>query len=595
MIEPATTSKPELSRRKLIEREFEAMKRARQPYEQDWKTCAEYVLPSRPIFAIRNPRKASRFNPKVVDTTATQAVRIATSGLLNGMASPARPWFQLAVARSGSIERPDEQRWLEEFRDAILGVMERSNYYTQTGDQIQDELVFGTSPKMIFEDPDPSRMIRAQTFAVGSYFIAQDATGRVCGIGREYSLDVRAAADEFGLDSLSEPAQRAYRERAYDTVVAIAHLIHKNDRHIPDSPWSSDWRWHEAFWEVESTSTTRREQTPQWASSAEGGASGSEQGFLFEGGYHEFPVSVARWGRNHDDTYATDWPVADVLADIKMLSAMERVGLNGLNKLVNPPLTGGSTVDQTSVSQLAGAFTADSGPESTLRPIHDLRLPLEHLEAKLEKTRRRIEAGLMVPYFLGLQMDTRAQPKTAQEVREVVRQTMSVLAPVLERHADDVFDQDIARVAAILIRASLPYWEAGMDGIVPQPPETLKRESLRVAYISEIAAAQKLAGVDGLERHLAFVGVHSEIRPAVVDMVQWDEAVRRHADMMGLPHEITPDAQQVEAARAERQRMEQAQAAAEAAPGMATAAQKLSQTQIGQGSALDTLLDGVTA
>lgn len=574
--------------RQRLDLVYADLARARQDLESTYLECASYSMPHRPRQFVGDTNKLKRRNRLLVDSTPVHEMAVFTSGMVAGMARPSSQWFMLAnpLARGRRTSRAAEV-WLEEARDAFLDVFDRSNFYTSFGSMCGDAGRFGTSPMIILEDS--RKVARFSVFPVLSYCIGQDATGRVDRIAREFTLTLRQLVDEFGLARLPAELQHAYasgpgqREQPF----SVGHLIEPNpERGMGLGAAYLPFR--ETYWLREGQpggpGTLPSISGVYGASAGEppaDSASPLEEGILRVGGYHEFPVVVARWDRNDEDVYATDWPLVIALPDIKDLQSRVRLGTNALEKGIDPPLLGSTAVRGRPVSQLAGAITYDpsyTGSGTGLRDLHSrVDVNHEHLELSNEQLRQRIRRALYTDLFLLLVQDARSQPPTAEEVRERKLEKMQVLGPVLERFADDVFDPLIERVSAIMIRRSLPAWEMGEDGLLPMPPEELVGVQLRPEYTSEVAQAQKFASVGALERHAAFVFQLGEADPTVLDNFNRDEAVRQHRIGSGVSPKVSVDPLEVAAMRRERARQRQAAALQEQIPAFAKAAKDLTE------------------
>ena len=71
----------------------------RLPWWKYWREISDYLLPRRYVWLLTNNeyRVANVRNSKILDATGTTAARILASGMMNGVTSPARPWFRLRV------------------------------------------------------------------------------------------------------------------------------------------------------------------------------------------------------------------------------------------------------------------------------------------------------------------------------------------------------------------------------------------------------------------------------------------------------------------------------------------------------------------
>ena len=178
-----------------------------------------------------------------------------------------------------------------------------------------------------------------------------------------------------------------------------------------------------------------------------------------------------------------------------------------------------------------------------------------------------------------------AQPMTAREVEERHEEKLVQLGPVLERTNDELLDPLIDRVFALMQAA----------GAIPEPPEEIGGQDLKVEYISILSQAQKLVGIAGQERFLQSTLMLAEAFPEVRHKVNIFQAVDEAGAMLGVnPNIIRTDEEAQERMAAEQQAAAGA-AQAEQMKTMAQAGQALGNTPVGDGTALDAVLEGVGA
>ena len=182
---------------------------------------------------------------------------------------------------------------------------------------------------------------------------------------------------------------------------------------------------------------------------------------------------------------------------------------------------------------------------------------------------------------------------------------MYMLGPLIERQMSELLDPMIERIFGIMDRA----------GKFPPPPEEIAGMDFKVEYVSVLASVQKQAAQAGIQMvtqtvaELAKMQAETGRSPDVLDKLDCDEVIDQVADMYALPAGIVLGDDAVEQRRAERQKQEaaaqqqqqlmaEAQAAAEAAPKVAGAAQTMAETPMpGGGNGLEAmagLMGGMT-
>jgi hypothetical protein len=579
--------------RGALARRLSRMQEERRPFETPWRNCADYILPERPSGFLSSAHEDDdelESHANILDGSAYQSVENAKAGLLQGMASPERPWFQYGVDVPSIAADDDVRTWLEAFRDAALGICDKSNWYTSLSELFRDELVFGTAALGMYEDD--KKVIRCEVYPIGSFYLGQNPMGQVDTFARIFHLPVRRVAEMYGAENLTQ-GSRNLLARAPETKIELAHMILRNVDGDVAAFWPENLPWSDVVFETGGMSTGASRQSPQYTgvnSSAE-----DTNKLLSLSGYHEFPIMAVRWTRNPEHVYACSWPARIALPDIVTLQDMEQDTLNALKKGVDPPLVGGPELKGNPISLVSGDVSIDPSMDynSRVRAIHEVHYQVDPVEAKADRIRDRISRAFYEHIFLMLLGDNRAQPSTALEVQERVQEKLSILGPTMERHSFDFFDPSLDRLANIMIRRSQAAWDRGEDGVAPVPPDILRDVEWRPQYISEIAQAQKLVGVNSLERHWSFIAGVAQIDPEVVDVFDSDFAARRHASSLGLAADTSRDEETVMARRQARAEAMARQQQMEAAPAVARAARDLSETPVedGRDSALNRILN----
>ena len=494
------------------------------------------------------------------------------------MASPNRPWFRMSTPLG--IDQLDDEAmsWLHQLDEVTLDVLDRSNYYNATGQQIGDELRFANSPKIIFEDEE--KVIRCQVFPAGSYVFGQNHKGVVDTFGRQYVMTVRQVVGQWGIERVSDYVRNLWlapdgteRNRRLDDKVTIRHLIQPNEyadaerakvdaRYLP---------WKECYWEYAGGAAGSVSQPTAIAPNRWGGAGAlPDDTLLAEGGYHEYPGSAARWDKLDDDHYGTTCPGREALGDVMQLMTMVRRRANAVAKMVDPPLRVSPSLDNEPVSLLAGART--SGEDGSVAPIHEVRISVKEVSELIAETVDDINQTYMTHIFLSMLGSQRTQPLTAEETRAIVHERNTVLGPILERHSDDVFDRDLERVTGIILRRSQAAWMAGEPGLVPPPPQSLQGMPLRVEYTSEFAQGQKLVSLQGVEQLLVMAANIEPLVPGAMDKLDTDAVIDQVAEILDVDPDLIRDDDELTGMRQARQQAAQAEQMASLAPAMAGAA-----------------------
>ncbi len=102
------------TRARVLQR-WEALKSERSSWLGTWRDIARHVQPrAGRLLNSAQENRGDRRDELILDNTATNALRTLGSGLMAGMTSPARPWFQLTTSDPELDEAAGVKRWLRD-------------------------------------------------------------------------------------------------------------------------------------------------------------------------------------------------------------------------------------------------------------------------------------------------------------------------------------------------------------------------------------------------------------------------------------------------------------------------------------------------
>lgn len=562
-----------LTKRQILDRKFLAHWQERGQMVGQWQQVNDAMRPARARW-IASTGVTAKSQGRILNNIAGRSVRTWSAGAMMGLSNPASQWFEITTTDYALDQLAAVKAWRTDVRDRILAVMDRSNFYTEAEVIYADVAMFGTACMSIEEDSETT--IRCTAHAIGSFAIGHDSKRRVNQFYREWSMTAAQMAEMFGRDALSEQVRTALDRPDDQARFTVRHAIYPNASYSATAGAVDSTRkaFAECYWEPASTSD-------------------ASDRFLRESGYDAFPCPTPRWGPlAPDDVYGTDYPGVMALGDALMLNEMERQGLNGLRKMVTPPTVSGPAWKNKQIWSVPGANNVEDATqgEPTLRAMYEVALPLQFLEAKIERVENRIAevfyVPLMTPLLDRLQQDNE-QPTAAQAY--IARdEQYGMLGPVIERMADDFHDPAIDRIFGIMWRR----------GEIPPPPIEAEGRPLRVRLRSRMADAQKSQGTTAIERHmqtLIAVAANAPQLAPILDTLDGDEAARKLGEARGVPPTVVRDEAQTAEVRRARAAAQQAAQTAAAAPGIAKAVESLGKTDMGKDSALTRLVGAAGA
>lgn len=571
-----------LSKRGRLLSLFTEMKNERSSFIQHWRELAEFIRPRKPRFTYTDVNRGERRSQKIIDCTGTFAARTLASGMQSGITSPARQWFKLSHPDPDINDRPAVKEWLHVVTQRMYVVLTRSNFYNSLIEVYDDLGTFGSAAMSILEDDE--KVIHTEPYAIGSYCLGVDHKRKVQLFAREYQLKVWQIVQKYGVTNPDKPdwnnidwsrislaVARMWDAKDYEKLVPIVDMIVPNfgigGTYDGVSMRSADKRYQRCVFEV---------------------ATDGEK-ILECSGFDEFPIMAPRWSVTGEDIYATDCPGMTALGDVKMLQHGEKKAMKAIDKMIDPPLTGPTTLKRVRVTTLPSDITYANVREGEmgLRPTYLVNFNLEQLEAKQSQVRQRIERAFFADLWLMISQSEAMQQRadvTAREIEERHEEKFVVLGPVLERLNEDLLDPGIERVFNIMQRR----------GLFPPPPPELENNDLEVEYLSIMAQAQKMVGLTGIERTASFVGGFAQVNPDALDVFNFDEAVAQYGDMAGIPPNLINPKEEVQATRAARAKAAAAQQQAQTMKDMSQGALNLSKTDTRGDNGLTDLMRGLT-
>lgn len=577
---------PSLMKQETKRRRYELLRTQldldRSSFMSHWRDLGEFILPRRPRMTISDRNKGDRRNQKIIDSTATLAARTLRSGMMGGITSPARPWKRLTTPDPDLAEFGSVKEWLETVDQRMSTVFLKSNLYNILPINYGDLGVFGTA--CMFMEEDFENVIHNYSIPIGSYWIANDSKLKVRVFMREFSMTVRQIINAFGKktkngmadwSNISTFVKEQWEKGNYETWVDVAHVVQPNEEYDENKLESKFKKYSSCYYERGSSTSNEMSYN----------SSADEDKYLSEKGYDYFPVLAPRWEVTGEDVYGTDCPGMTCLGDVKQLQTGEKRGAQAIEKMVNPPMTGPTSLRNQPSSILPGGTTWVDTREGQggFRPAHEVRFSINELEMKQQQVRERISKAFFEDLFLMLSQSDRREI-TAREVDERHEEKLLALGPVLERLNQDLLDPLIDNTFAIMLK----------QGLIPPPPEELQGENLKVEYISVMAQAQKLVGISGIERFSGFVSnlVGQTQDTSILDKVDMDQLVDEYGTAIGISPRIVRTDEQVDNIRQQKAQAAEAAAKAEAIPAMAKGAKDLAGADMSGDNALTRLVSG---
>lgn len=531
----------------------------RQPYLEFWRELAEVYLPRRYVWLdnlaarVRNMR-----NSQILDSTGTKAARVLASGMMNGITSPARPWFSLRIAgQDDSLTSYAARVWLDEVTRRMSLVLAESNFYNAMAVMYLDLVTFGSSAMLIYEDFES--VIRCYNSALGEYFFAQNDRMEVCTFARKFCYTVEQMVQRWGEENVSDAVKNLWKRGGAGTQTqrVIVHLLEPNAD--GKGKVSKRFRYRETYWELDATNGN----------------------VLGQRGFNEMPGLFVRWELSGNDAYGS-CPAMEAYGDVKQLQQETLRKAQGIDKMVNPPIVADIQLQHRPTATVPGGLTYVAGVNNVgAKPLYQIAPPLGEMSQDIAQVQIRIQETFHNPLFNMIsQLET---VRSATEIDARREEKLVLLGPVLERFENEALDPSIKRVFSIMQRANL----------LPEAPEEISGLDIEIQYVSVLSTAQRAVAAIPTERFVQFVGNLAGAAPEVLNIPNWEELTRNYASDLGVRmKDLNPPEVSAGATEAQKQAKVQDQALAQGQQ-LAAGAQQLSATEVGGGAnALQMLLGG---
>jgi hypothetical protein len=513
-------------------------------WETTWRDIAEVMLPRKYRDLVTDRNRGENLHTKIINNTASLAIRTAAAGMMAGMTSPARPWFKFTLTDPELASSPGVREWLTRVEQIIRDDMIRSNMYQILHTNYSQLLAFGTNAFAMMNDIDT--VLRGYAMPIGSFYLGQNSRRRVDACYRKFGMSTRQIVEEFGYENASVQVQAEYDAGNLDSFHDVVHAIVPNIV-FRDGVIGPIGMPYEGVYYMDS---------------------GHDEKTLKEEGFREFPVIAPRWERTGEDVYGES-PGMLALGDTKALQRMEVRFENAVELQIHPPLKAPMEMQNTGASLLPGRvsyYPAAKGAGS-FEPLMQVVTDLGGILTLINNTEGRINAAFFADIFLMLTRGETNTDMTATEIAMRREERLLELGPVLESVNDDQNDPMLERW----------FNQENRLGRLPRAPESIQGQKIKVEYISIIAQAQKLLGINALDRYVGTIQTMSATHPTVVDKLNSDKAADHYGELLGADPDVIRDDEEVALIRAQREeqmrKMEQEAQLAQAAETMKTASQ----------------------
>lgn len=508
----------------IYQRIFTSLESIFNKKESIFKDIRELLAPGTGFFNGEEELENSKIDYKrQLDSEPVYYLDTTSSGLYGGLVNPASRWFDLTIDKTKTKNRNVNKYIvnisLEQVREFLYYLFNKSNFYTAIIPTISEWVRYGFGTLLVEErDYD---FIHFNHLTVGEYFLGVNRYGEYTKLARRFNKKADQLVDDFGIDNLPDYIVEAYKKGDLERDFEVYHLICEN---VYDNIVPSYFKFVDLYWINNSDKT---------------------QHFLRKSGFRSNPIVVFAMNRKNDHTIYPMGIGEKMLGDVKELQAVvKRLNINSAY-LADPALALHSSLSRKPI--LPGSrFYTEQDPtkiaseifrvNSHIAEMQDLRMRL------LDKIRKISLADILMLFAQNQQGN-----KTATEVSAIVREQMTLIAPIYLQ-SKDAFDSLFARVIDICNRRKA----------LPENKYFNPRE-IGIEFVSSIAKAQRMSEVGTMQELVMYIAQLAQVKPGALDYINEDRIIKDVAEILGQSSKINSDEQvaALRQAQAETQQMQQ--------------------------------------
>lgn len=497
---------------KRLIKAFERCESDRATWESHWQQVADLVLPSRQFTGTRTP--GERRNLQIYDATAGKMVTRLAAGLHGFLTNPSTKWFDIQDEEPSFNEIQPYREWLD---DVVLRMLRflgsaRSNFNVAAHEIYQDVVAFGTGAMSVAEKPGS---LRFSARPLNEIFLKADDEDRVYQVYRKVELSAEDAMAKFSRDGDKLPKDVIDAANGNDPSKqsCYVHAVYLRERRDLDrldaanKPVASVWI-HKPSGEI-----------------------------VRESGFDRWPYLTPRWSKAAGEIYGRS-PCMDILPDIGMVNALRKLNIEGLEKVVNPPLQVPATGTEGPIKTRPGAINYRRAGTEKIEPLNTGARP-DLGEDVLDKERAGIAEGLHLDMLVLPQFDR----ATTAEVMAVLQQRMVFMSPILSRLQSEFMEPLITTT----------YRRMAADGELPPPPEGFAGRRLKIEYVSVMAQSQRASEATAIAQWLTDIAPIANSDPSILMNADIDKLAQHLASVRSVPRRIMRPLQDVMRMRSEMQ------------------------------------------
>ncbi len=294
-----------------ILKRFENMKTERSKMEHLYSDIDRFVMDRDGWFTSGRITEGNRSHEVYSKAGVKYNIRFAST--LQGLVAPAEQrWFTLETSFINPSSTSYEARqYLDLLEETLYSTFSSTNFYQKSLELLTDYTAYGLAGMYIASDPE--KRIRFISVPLREMFIDTDFNGEINTVARHFTTTLRSLEGRFQ-KAIQGDAQSFKQFQANpDTTVECLHVVMPNDKYNPKSNNSKAKKYKSCY--ILKTNDL----------------------ILEEMYLSTMPYVTPRWTVYSGEVYGRSQAMI-AIPDLKVMSAMVKNALQGVNKLANPPL-----------------------------------------------------------------------------------------------------------------------------------------------------------------------------------------------------------------------------------------------------------------
>ena len=484
------------------------------------KSVFDYIFDSYPILA--------------VETFAS-----ILSGVLTNKSSR---WFEIKAVDDEINENQEVSEWLSKSTDGMWSKMynSQSRFEQSILEAFKDIASFGTAATMTEEGRDFD--LNYITHHIKNYLISENQEGKIDSVVIKADFTALQAMQKWG-DNNHKAIQEIAKNRPHEKFSFQLHIYPRENR------------------DLNKIDIANKKFEGVWLDVA-------NKAIVEELGWDSFPLAVGRSEKSTDELYGTSRAMI-ALPDARQLNIMQKQYNESVELTLKPPMIVNADFDgRINLSPMALNKAKSNSMSSGRSAIEPIKL-IGQLNYTLELIQEK-KKSIQEIFFLDKLKIFDNPNATATQVLELRAEgfrIMSSVATSIQEYLDSILD----RTFDILFRKSFAVndLENGNSSynllpgaVFPELPDLMKQApELKITFINPINQSQQITELNSLDVILQTVSSISQLNPNSMDVINFDEILRKKGNILTVDPKIINDDKTVADIRQQRQQVQDQQMA----------------------------------